>query len=192
LIASFFILFSLGTAQAGPVITAYGQTICILGGGNGTNFDWELRPEGGGTPFCSGTGNSTGTQAQFVTDFVAEIDGCASDISAYPSSTLGFTCPGGETGFTIARGPDSVNWELAIEDATNPPNLKVPTFSNLVSTNPDCRPPMGNDKPIPCNGNNPCCDGGSPPCTPVPEPGTVASLLTGACLLFGMEKLRKR
>lgn len=195
LIAFFFVLLSVSTAQAGPLITARGQTMCILGGGNGTDFDYEIRPEGGGTPFCSGTLNFSGTQAQFVADLVAEINFCASDVGAYPTETLpSFTCPVGETGFTIARDEDSVNFEFAVEPISAPGTLVVPIFAGFVESNPRFRPPTGNDKPIPCNGSNACCGGESPPCNPVPvpEPGLVASLLSGSFLLFGLNRLRRR
>ena len=66
MIALFFVLFSVSTAQAGPFISAYQQTICIAGSGDGTSWDWELRPAGGGTPFCLGTESVTGTQAQLA------------------------------------------------------------------------------------------------------------------------------
>jgi len=195
LIAFFVVLFSVSAAQAGPIITAYGQTLCILGGGDGTSWDWELRPEGGGTPFCSGTESVSGTQAQVAAAIVAAIDHCDPDIGAYPTATLPqFTCPGGTTGFTIAKAPDSLNWEIAFEDSTNPPNLKVPTFADPVSFNPTSQTPDGNDKPIPCNGNNPCCGGETPPCNPVPvpEPGALVSLLSGCLCLFGLNRLRRR
>jgi hypothetical protein len=190
-IGFFFVLFFVCAAHAGPLITARGQTLCIDDVGNGIDFDWELRPEGGGTAYCSGTENVSGTEADVVAALQAAIDLCASDISAYPTVTLG-SCPGTMTGFTVARGPDSLNWELAIEDNTNPPNLKVATPADPVFFNPSCRPSTGTPKPIRCNGSNPCCDGGSPPCNPVPEPGAVASLLSGCIFLFGLDRIRKR
>jgi len=185
--------FASTAALAGPsFLTAYGQTHCIDGAGNGSTWDWELRPEGGGAPFCSGTESFSGTEADLAEHFRAAIDGCASDIRAYPSATLGFSCPAGTTDFTVARELDTTNWELAIEDSTNPPNLKVATAADPVSFNPDDHPPVGNEKPVPCNGSNVCCDGGTPPCNPVPEPGTLASLLSGSIILFGLKRLRRR
>lgn len=192
LITFFFVLLSVSTTQAGPLITAYGQTICVLGAGDGTSWDWELRPAGGGTPFCSGTESFTGTQADLVTHIRSTINGCDSDTAAYPNATLGFACPGGMTGFTIARVPSSTSWELAFEDSTNPGNLVVATAVSPESFNPTHQPPVGTDKPIPCNGNNICCGGETPPCNDVPEPGTVASLLTGSLFLFGLSRLRRR
>jgi hypothetical protein len=162
LVAFFLILFFVSAAQAGPIITAYGQTLCIDGGGDGTSWDWEMRPEGGGTPFCSGTESVSGTEADIVTAIVAAINGCATNIGAYPTATLGLSCPGGMTACTIARGEDSVRFEIAFEDSTNPGNLEV-LEANLLQFNPTARTAEGNDKPIACNGSNPCCDGGSPP-----------------------------
>ena len=100
--------FSDTAAQAGPApFTAYGQTHCIDGPGDGSTWDWELRPEGGGTPHCSGTESFSGTEADFAEHFRAAIDGCSVDIRAYPTATLGFSCPVGMTDFTVARAPDT-------------------------------------------------------------------------------------
>lgn len=194
LITFFLVLLSVCTAQAGPLITAHGQTLCVLGAGDGTSWDWELRPAGGGTPFCSGTESFTGTQADLVTHIRSVIDLCDSETAAYPGETLGFPCPVGWTGFSIARSPNSTNWELAFEDSTNPGNLVVATTSSPESFNPMNQPAPGLNKPIPCNGNNICCGGEPPPCNsvPVPEPGTVASLLCGSFVLFGLGRLRRR
>jgi hypothetical protein len=172
MIAFFLVLLFVSAAHAGLLaITSYGQTQCIQGSGDGSSWSWELRPEGGGTPVCSGTESFSGSQAELATFIRETVDGCAANITAYPDATLGFPCPVGMTGFSIAKAPDSSNWELALEDSTNPPNLKVPTAAVPVSFNPSSQPPVGTDKPIPCNGNNPCCGGESPPCNPVPPTG---------------------
>ena len=163
MIALFFVLFSVSTAQAVPFISAYEQTICIDGSGDGTSWDWELRPAGGGTPFCLGTESVTGTQAQLADAFAAAIDLCDADTVVY-SPPVGPSCPGGMSGFTIARSPDSQNWELAVEDNDDPPNLKVVTAADPVSFNANVE--AVTDIPIPCNGNNPCCSGQFPPCPP--------------------------
>lgn len=184
--------FCVGTAQAGSLLSAFGQTLCVSGGGDGTSWDWELRPAGGGTPFCSGTESSTGSQDQLVTLIVTTIDFCTFGVSAYFGSTLGTSCPAGMTAFTIARSPDTLNFELAFEDATNPPNLVVATAGNPVNFNPTCQPTPGTNTPIACNGVNPCCDGGSPPCRPVPEPSVMAGLMSGTFLLVGLARRRRR
>ena len=113
-IAFFFVLFFVSAAHAGPIITAYGQTLCILGGGNGTSWEYEIRPFGGGTPHCSGTLSFSGTQAQFVADLQAELDLCTPGIGAYPTPTLPqFSCPGGTTGFTIPGAAEVYKNRLA-------------------------------------------------------------------------------
>ena len=187
LAAFFIVLLSVNAAQSGPApeTTRWGQTLCINGDGNGTDWDWELRPQGGGTPLCSGTGNVTGDRDDLVAATVAAIDGCAPGIVAEVGALLG-TCDGDESGLTIVRGPNSENWELAIEDNTNPPNLKVPTDTDPVFFNARCRPPPQTPIPFPCNFIP------NPPPICVPEPGAFASLLCGGFFLFGLDRMRQR
>lgn len=174
IVAFFFVLSSVAPAQAGSFISVWGQTLCIDGVGNGTNWAWELRPLGGGAPFCSGVGSVVGPPADIVAATVGVIDGCAPDISAFPVASFG-QCPAGMAAVSITRGPDTLNWELAIEDNTNPPNLKVPTPADPVFFNPGCRPSVST--PIP---------------TPVPEPAGLLLLTSGCFGLFGLGRLRRR
>jgi hypothetical protein len=193
LIAFSFILFFVGSAHAGPLATPYGQTFCIDDPGNATTFAFELREENDGAVICAGIAQVLGTESQMAGALTSLISGCAPDVSAYPSETLGFTCAAGWSGFTVARDTNTTPFELALTDTTNGNQFKVGTFADPISFNSMCGSAQGNDKSVPCNGSNPCCDGSqTPPCNRVPEPGAFAGLLSGSYLLYGMSRRRER
>ena len=162
-----------GVAMAGD-IAFFTQTLCISGVGNGTPWDYELRPAGGGVPFCSGTGSAVGPAENIAAVTVSALDGCAPGITAYVFPSLG-PCAVGEVGLTITKTPP-VSFELAIEQLSDPcPSptcLKVPTPGDPVEFNPFCVPT-------------------TPAPVPLPEPGSTTLLLAGIGGLMGLRRVRK-
>ena len=204
LVTFLFLFFSVGAAHAGSIEASnYVQQLCISGAADGTDWDYELRLPGNGPLICSGTGNVAmpGTNADIASATAAALNLGACDdgsieVTAFSTPTplpaaLGLgDCsvhPGGPYASvviirSVGPGPKIpgvfTNFELAVEQNVSPFTLKVPTSVPFdpVSFNSGCVPTVVTNKPI----------------VFVPEPGSLALLLSGGFGLIGLGRLRRR